>query len=336
MFKAQYHEREPADPGRRPAVQPLFPAAAARRGRRGRPTSELVDLAGQFLYRDLCSPLGRAADLARAGLSAPPWQSRGLFYQTFGLYHLAWPRHALLGEAGRRLCQRLVQRWMSKDSKPLREAVQTWVQEHWAQHELGSEQLIGRLRDACQELLRKPPEDAFAHVVELLARCSVQVAGRQEGPAARPDAAGRRGGAGGVGRAARQAASPNATLETSGALVLRLREASEALVHDWGQKLSEMSVQLIEEPQFRLAGAEEAVRQVVASIEQILQHHEPLAHDLAAKAVEAYGRLQAFAAAKAGAGLGSRGRPPRCWSCCGLIPSGVSRASFCSRRRRRC
>ena len=44
-----------------------------------------------------------------------------------------------------------------------------------------------------------------------------------------------------------------------------------------------MSVHLIEEPEFRLAGAEEAIRQVVASIEQILQHHEPLARELAAK-----------------------------------------------------
>ncbi len=92
-------------------------------------TRELVDSAGQFLYRDLCSPLGKAADLGRAGLSAPPWEQRGMFYQTFGLYHLAWPRHALLREAGRRLCQRLLQRWMSKDSKPLRDAVQTCVQE---------------------------------------------------------------------------------------------------------------------------------------------------------------------------------------------------------------
>ena len=57
----------------------------------------------------------------------------------------------------------------------------------------------------------------------------------------------------------------------------RLREAADRLVGEWGQKLAELPVQLIEEPEFRLAGAEEAIRQVVASIEQILQHHEPLA-----------------------------------------------------------
>ncbi len=74
------------------------------------------------------------------------------------------------------------------------------------------------------------------------------------------------------------------------------------MVAEWGQKLAEISVHLIEEPDYRLAGAEEAVRQVVATIEQILQHHEPLARELAAKAAGGYARLQAaLAPAKPGA-----------------------------------
>ena len=39
-------------------------------------------------------------------------------------------------------------------------------------------------------------------------------------------------------------------------------------------------MRLIELPAFRLAGAEEAVRQVVASIEKVLGTHEPLAREL--------------------------------------------------------
>ena len=297
LFKARYHEREAAVQDADPPFSRCFllplPDEADETANR-----ELVDLAGQYLYRDLCSPLGKAADLARAGLSAPPWPSRGLFYQTFGLYHLAWPRHALLQQAGRRLCHRLLQRWMSKDSKPLRDAVQACVQEAWAKHDLGSEQMIGRLRDACQELLRKPPEDAFADVLEPLAKHCASPAGKKAPSppdVTPPDAAAVLAELEGL------LGKPNdeCTLDAPGALVRRLREASETLVDDWGQKLTEMSIRLIEEPQFRLAGAEEAIRQVVASIEQILQHHEPLARDLAAKAAEAYGKLQAFMAAKA-------------------------------------
>ncbi len=169
VFTARYHEREAPVQDPDPPFSRCFllqmPDEADETA-----TRELIDSAGQFLHRDLCSPLGKAADLGRAGLSAPPWEQRGLFYQTFGLYHLSWPRHALLREAGRRLCQRLVQRWTSKDSKPLREAVQAWVQEQWANHEMGADAMIGRFRDACEGLLRQAPEDAFAAIVEPLAR----------------------------------------------------------------------------------------------------------------------------------------------------------------------
>jgi eukaryotic-like serine/threonine-protein kinase len=304
VFTARYHEREAPIRDAEPPFSRCFilplPDEADEVA-----TRELVDLAGQHLYRDLCSPLGKAADLGRAELPAPPWPSRGLFYQTFGLYQLAWPRHALMRETGRRLCQRLLQRWMSKDSKPIREGVQTWIQEEWARLELGSEQLIGRLRDACQELLRQAPEDAFLAAVQPLAeRCAPPLAGKKT---ALPDLSPADAAAvlteleGLIGKPVDDGAQ-----DAGGALGRRLQEASEKLVNEWGQKLAESSVHLIEEPQFRLAGAEEAIRQVVASIEQILQHHEPLARDLSSKASEAYVRLRTFLAPAKVAGR----RPP--------------------------
>ncbi|HVS34775.1 MAG TPA: tubulin-like doman-containing protein [Gemmataceae bacterium] len=298
VFKARYHEREAPVQDAEPPFSRCFllpmPDEADETA-----TRELVDSAGQFLYRDLCTALGKAADLGRAGLSAPPWEQRGMFYQTFGMYHLAWPRHALLREAGRKLCQRMVQRWMSKDSKPLRDAVQTYVQEQWTLYELGAETLIGRLRESCEDLLRKAPEDAFVDILGPLLQHYAPLAGRggsrqrQEGsgpelniPDPAPVLAELEGLIGmpreeGIG-------------DVPGALVRRLREASEKVVTEWGQKLAEISVHLIEEPEYRLAGAEEAVRQLVATIEQILQRQEPLARELAAKAAHSYERLQAL------------------------------------------
>ncbi len=293
VFAAQYHKREAPIRDAEPPFSRCFllplPDEADEVA-----TRELVDLAGQHLYRDLCSSLGRAADLGRAELPAPPWQSRGLFYQTFGLYHVAWPRHALMRESGRRLCQRILQRWMSKDSKSLRDGVQTWIQGEWARMELGSEQMIVRLRDACHDLLRKAPEDAFAAALQpLTARSEAPAAGKKAAPT--PELNPAEAAAvleeleGLIGKPTDDGAP-----EGGGTLGRRLRESAEKLVTEWGQKLAETSVQLIEEPQFRLAGAEEAIRQVVASIEQILQHHEPLARDLSAKASEAYILLKTF------------------------------------------
>ncbi len=272
---------------------------------------ELVDSAGQFLYRDLCSPLGKAARPGSGpALSAPPWeQPAACSTRRPACTHLSRPRYALMREAGRRLCQRLVQRWVSKDSKPLRDAVQTCVQEQWTRHGLGADAMIGRLRDACHELLRKAPENAFAAVVEPLARCHAAPASGRRKPADEGDQPAQ------AGRSpAPDSAAVMAELEgllgnpreegagdAVGALVRRLREASEKVVGEWGQILAEISVHLIEEPEYRLAGAEEAVRQVVATIEQILQRLEPLARELAAKASESYGRLWAhLAPAKGG------------------------------------
>ena len=69
---------------------------------------EVYDLAAQFLYRDLFTGLGKTADLARAGLPSTPWQQRGQFYSTFGLYQLSWPRRALVRRTARALCLQLL------------------------------------------------------------------------------------------------------------------------------------------------------------------------------------------------------------------------------------
>ncbi len=290
-FRARYHEREkpisdPAPPFGRCVLLPLpdeTDEAATR---------EQIDLAGRYLFQDLCTPLGRAADLARAGLPAPPWESRGLFYNTFGLFPLSWPRHALLEAVSRRLCRQLVQRWLSKDSKPIREAVQEWVQERWAQQELSAENFIDRLQVEAVRSLRKAAESVWGEALKPLAeRCQAQPGGR---PAA-------------VHFTAEEIATALANIEglvgrpndepggeAPGMLTNLLREAAEKLTHEWGQKLAELPVRLIEEPRFRLAGAEESVRQVVASLEQTLQRHEPLSQDLTARALEAHGRLLAL------------------------------------------
>jgi len=70
-----------------------------------------------------------------------------------------------------------------------------------------------------------------------------------------------------------------------------LAEASEAVVQEWGQRLTELIVTLIEEPAYRLAGAEEAIRQVMASVEQLLQHHEPLCQEIGQRAQDTFAQF---------------------------------------------
>jgi serine/threonine protein kinase len=291
-FSAQHHQREPAlqdaePPFGRCIVLPLPDETDDLA------TRELVEEAGLFLARDLASPLGPAADLARAGQSAASWETRGLFYQTFGLYQISWPRRTVHRALARRLCHRLIQSWMSKDSKPIREAVQAWMQEQWTQQELGSSVLMERLGERSRRALGQDPEEIFRALVEpLLARHGE---GRKNDEAVFPPQE--------IAELLAQfeqllgKAKEDGLSETPARLPEVLRTSADGLVREWGQKLAELPVRLIEAPAFRLAGAEEAIRQMVASLEQTLQHHEPLVRDLSARAAEAHTRLQTLLSA---------------------------------------
>jgi len=80
------------------------------------------------------------------------------------------------------------------------------------------------------------------------------------------------------------------TADQPAKLVAVLRDGANKLGLEWEQKLAMMPVSLIETPALRLAGAEEAIRQVTAMIEQVLEHHEPLAKELTTRAADFYQR----------------------------------------------
>jgi serine/threonine protein kinase len=283
VFQASYHEREtpisdPEPPFTRTLVLQL-PEEADEAG-----TRELQDMAGQMLFRDLCSSLGRTADLARAGLTGPAWPERGLYCQTFGLSRLSWPRRELIREAGRQLCLQLLARWMSKDSKALTEPVTIYVRERWREQQLAPDSFIEQLQEGLHQALNKDPETALLAVVEPLVRKwraqATNIAPKRWTQTVVPvepaelanvlEEIERL-----VGRPAEE--TVQVTLGQLGDL---LRESGEELADQWSQKLAEITVQLLEEPEYRLAGAEEAVRQVVALLDQVLQQYEPLLTDV--------------------------------------------------------
>jgi hypothetical protein len=75
---------------------------------------------------------------------------------------------------------------------------------------------------------------------------------------------------------------------------LPLRQLASDLENEWGQKIAEMLVRLIEEPGFRLAGADAGIRQVAHLIEQALQTQERLAQPLVTTSEDSYRRLKAL------------------------------------------
>jgi serine/threonine protein kinase len=298
IFQARYHDREsaiqdPAPPFSRTIILPM-PDESDEVG-----TRELADLCGQFLYRDLTTPLGKVADLGRAGAPSVPWESRGQFFNTFNLYTLSWPRHGLLQALALQLSQQIVQRWVSKESKTLRESLQQRIQDAWINKELGADHFIHRMQTEVVKALGKPPDSLVMAILEPLKAGSAQ--GESTGRSRLRNEP-RVLDSEQVAEALNQiekliGRARDEQSQEEPQLMRCLRDAGEKLSNEWTQKLSEISVRLIEEPQFRLAGAEEAIRVLEAMIEQALQSHEPLVNELTEKARAAHLRLRAMAGA---------------------------------------
>jgi len=277
-FSARYLEREGSVRETNPPFGRcvLLPLAQAADGG----SEESAAPAAEFLARDLCTALGRTLDQARAVVTNP---AAGPFCQTFGLYKLAFPRRDLVVRAARRLCRTLVQRWMSKDGAAVREAARAWVREHWSRDEYGPEGFIERLQVGCERALGQAPEKLFARLVEPVAgRAALDPTTIAEALTRLEEQVGRPG--------------EETMADQPSPLQEMLRTAGDEVVDEWGGRLGELMVRLIESPQFRLAGAEEAIRHVVASLQQVLEHHEPLTRELTTRAGEAHARIHALIA----------------------------------------
>ncbi len=275
VFSTQFDEKDkaitdPQPPFSRCMMLPL-PERAQDDALRG-----LTEFTADFLRRDLTTPLGRVADECRASLSSPGGASWNFLCQGFGMYRISWPRHDLLRNAARQLCGQIVDRWMTKEAAPVLAAVQALVAELWTRHKLGSENLLALLEKACQEALGQAPEAALAAVVERFSKsdwqseASGEVLQQLEQIIGQPDAG---------------------VVACTGLLADPLRAAADKLTASWGEKLASFAVRLIEEPEFRLAGAEEAVRQIIAAIEKDLEHCEPMGKELTTQAATARGRI---------------------------------------------
>src|SRR5438876_4718204 len=103
---------------------------------------------------------------------------------------------------------------------------------------------------------------------------------------------------------------PEETMGMSpGAIVEPLQQEADTATSSWGQLLSQFVIALIEQPEQRLAGAEETVRQMIATTEQILGHYESLSKELASRATEAYGQIHNLLGTVKAAPIGNRKTP---------------------------
>jgi serine/threonine protein kinase len=271
----------------------LLPAPEAGKGTSEENGKRLAVTAAEYLFRELATPLGRAADDARRqpAITAAPANDAGPTAQAFGVYRLVWPRRPLLERCGRRLCERLVERWMNKDARPLADVLRQWASERWDAIGMRPENLIARHQELCDKALKQAPDRILAAILAPLAPApaakGAPAGGINVGPVVQalaqfeklmgiPDEC----------RPTGQSASELGKFENA------LADACGLIGDECEQRVAELAVRLIEDPNYRLAGAEEALRQFSKIVEQALASQEILANELHERAVLHYQRIQ--------------------------------------------
>jgi serine/threonine protein kinase len=234
-------------------------------------------LAARALFMELLTPAGRVADEVRAAAPAP---DPAAVAHVFGLYRLTWPRAELLAAAVRRFNQRLLQRWAAKESAHLREPIRQWLADQWEKQKLDPPAVVARFDQAIRDSLREDPEAVFEAVVDTL-RTRTPGPGRTAAAAACSV----------LDQLLKMVGKPDVEGEGPGSLEVAIRDADRKYVAEIEKSMAAMAVSFIEQPQYRLAGAEEALTQIGDRLKATVADLERSRRDLAREVRELYVRL---------------------------------------------
>lgn len=240
----------------------------------------VVGRVARSIYNEILTTTGRVVDEIR-DVYRNAYPTAEPTCQSFGLFRLTWPRPEVLSAATRRFAQRLIHRWTSKDASNLREPVATWLEEQWTERQLDLEHLVQGFEDAAHTQLREEPEKVFDAFIDPL-RTRTPSSSKLD--------------AGSVctvleellklvGKA--DAAAP----DSAGSLRAPLAAYHDKFCKESESHLATMAVTFIERPQYRFAGAEEAVRQIEARLKRLVDTLTPMYDDLVRELKPAYTRM---------------------------------------------
>lgn len=242
--------------------------------------AEATERAARALYHEILTPTGRVTDEARdvfrnGNPSAIPTA------HTFGLFRLSWPRPEMLAAATRRFAQRQIQRWTAKDSAHLRESIANWLAQQWEDRKLTLEAMIETLHGSVRTALREDPDRVFDAFIDPL-RTRTPAGGKFDAASA----------CGVLDQLIKVVGKPDAENDPMpGSLHVTLMTEYERLTKETESHLSMMAATFLEVPQFRLPGAEEAVRQIANRLKQQVDTLEPVRAELDKDVRGTYARL---------------------------------------------
>ena len=292
VFTAEFDERdgqvnETAPPFARCFAVPL--PAAARTGATTETPRDAARKAAAFLLNELLSPIGRAADTARGRPSRLGTPEVAL--SVFGHASYIWPRQALLGRAARWLSATVLTRWTNSDPDVIGQYVKGWLAQRWQVEQLAPELMVSRLQEAGEQIMGQSPEALFA--AEAQPYAPKGWFGREPDSAKLWQT---------LGRLQQLVGMPDerAVQRTVGQIEQKLDEAADAVAREFTPRVIKFATTLLEHPDYRLVGAEDAVKQLQSQLDGVLRQYEPMAASLGAQAIDAYTQIHSYLSAERG------------------------------------
>ncbi len=272
-FHAQYEAMAPPVEDRRPPFGRTILLSGS-----GGPVA-----AGECLYREMLTPLGREAEKVRVFQPATVKEtSAPLLFQASGLTVLASPGRQILQDGLRRLGQNLLERWMNPKSADLRTQVRMDVQTQMQAQGLNAQSILTDLQEECTRKLGRRPEDLVAGFLEPVAEAEAMGAfdpWRMRKALDQID--------GFLGPLQEEGGMQSAPLPAT------VDRAAERLGQRYCQVLNGLVMHYLERPGYRLAGVVEAVRHLLSLLERDIRSQEVKSRELATEAQQMAERLHA-------------------------------------------
>lgn len=240
----------------------------------------VTSLAARSLFIDLLTPAGRVIDELR-DVYRKAFPSSVPSCHTYGLFRLSWPRAELLVCMTQRFVHRMLSHWISKDATHLQESIRLWLEQQWQDRHLAFEELAATLLSASRTAMQDDPERVFEVFLEPL-RTRTPSSARLDATAVCHV----------LDQLLRLVGKPEPeTEDEKGSVWESLSRRYEEVIREVERDVAFLAVQFIEQPQFRFAGAEEAVRQISERLKKQLEILEPMRLDLEAEVRSIYSQI---------------------------------------------
>jgi serine/threonine protein kinase len=239
--------------------------------------------AAELIRINLTTPVGRIVDESR--LAAEEGCPHPVTFAAFGLAGFDWPRSEVVARTTAKVGRTILKRWSAPDIKRMREVIPGVAQSHWTHIGLDPDTILGHLQTSADQVAGGKVDDQIALMTEplqprgWLARLPeaeklalvldrlVKLLGPPASPVKRPPTP--------VEQALAQAAQ-----DAAAAAVVDIRTLLPTLVDD---------------PQYRLAGTEEVLRQLLATTDRLMERYAQSASELDVKAQLGFECLSQYA-----------------------------------------